>query len=218
MAAVIDSYPASVFSNSNPLSDIDILLAHSIHFTWGYPDYIRQAFLILQSLHCEYVPQDSNRELTWGQLRKALETADSKNVRCLVACNPMTSQNVLDFLAKTGDPDVCLRVAENPTTHAATLTRLSRHTSSAVRMAVCENSNTAEGVLLYLAADVCPDVRFTMAENPNIPQTVLQVLSTDENPYVCERASRTLNRMHKGEIVVADFSRVARRRIDRAAL
>ncbi|HEY9790181.1 MAG TPA: hypothetical protein V6D22_07275, partial [Candidatus Obscuribacterales bacterium] len=126
MAAVIERYPSTSSSNSNALSDIDILLAHSIHFTWGYPDYIRQAFLILQKLHCEFVPQDSKKELTWAQLRKALETADSKNVRCLVACNPKTSQNVLDFLAKTGESDVCLRVAENPTAHAATLTRLSR--------------------------------------------------------------------------------------------
>lgn len=206
------------YSGRQILTDLDILLAHSIHFTWGYPDYVKRAFDVLASLNCEYVPADPHKELTWAQLRKALETADSKSVRCLVAGDSATPQNVLDFLAKSDDQDVARRVAENQRTHAATLTRLSRHDSASVRMAVGENRNTAEGVLLYLTQDDCPDVRYIMAENPHIPLAVLEVLSTDENPYVCERAARTLNRMHEGQVVVADFSRVARRRIGRAAL
>jgi hypothetical protein len=214
--AVSESKIETPSDSLQPLSDLDILLSYSIHFTWGYPDYLRQAFKVLQDLSCEYVPMDPHKELTWKQLRQAIETADSLSVRCLVAGHGQTPINVLDYLARGKDEDVSRRVAENPNSHAATLARLSRHAAVAVRMAVSENTNTAEGVLLHLTSDTNPDLRYIMAENANMPRTVLEVLSTDENPYVRERAMRSLN-VTKVEVLVADFSRVARRRIDRAA-
>lgn len=194
-----------------------IELSHSLHFSWGYPDYIKQSFLVLQRLQCEFIPVEKDKELTWAQLRKALETADSESARFLVAGSPDTPVNVLDYLSRGKEVAVARRVAEHPNVHTATLNRLSKHADPSVRMAVSENKRTPEGVLLALTRDSSPDVRYIMAENPNMLRTVLEVLCIDENPYVSDRARSTLNRLTKGELLVADFSRVARRRIGRTS-
>jgi hypothetical protein len=194
-----------------------IELSHSLHFSWGYPDYIRQSFKVLQRLQCEFIPVDHKKELTWGQLRKALETADSESARFLVAGSPDTPPNVLDYLSGGPEVGVARRVAEHHNVHVSTLTRLSKHGDASVRMAVSENKRTPEGVLLALTRDPNPDVRYVMAENPAMLRSIIEVLCTDENPYVCDRARATLNRLTKGEVLVADFSRVARRRIGRTS-
>jgi hypothetical protein len=203
--------------NSSVLSDEDIELSHSVYFTWGYPDYVRQAFRLLQDTHSPLLPPDPDKEMTWSQLRKALEAADSSGVRYIVAGNPNTPQNVLDFLSKTGDKQICRRIAENSRTHPSTLSRLARHEAAEVRIAVCENIHTPGGTLLQLTADSNPDVRYAMADCSSMPQTVLQVLSNDENPYVSARARASLQTLTNGEVLAPDFSRVARRRIGRAA-
>ena len=201
------------------LADEAIELSHCFYFTWGYPDYVRQAFQLLHAAGDDAVPHDPHKDLTWSQLRHALEVADSHRIRYLVAGNPNTPQNVLDFLSKAPQAKVAQRVAENPHTHAVTLQRLSRHEDADVRLAVSENAHAPENVLLALTADPNSDIRYCMAENCNMPLTVLEVLCSDENPYVSARALASIKSItNKPEILMPDFSRVARRRIGRSVI
>ena len=199
------------------LADEAIQLSHTYHFSWGYPDYIKQAFDFMKSSgSADIPPWADSKDMTWKQLRHALETADSFRVRYLVAGNPNTPPNVLDFLSREGSARVAQRVAENPRAHAATLERLARHSQPDVRLAVSENPQAPEGALLALTKDSNADIRYCMAENCNMPLAVLEVLCSDENPYVSARAQASLRTItNKAEVLVPDFSRVARRRIGR---
>lgn len=198
------------------LSDDEIDLAFSIYFTWGYPDFVREAFRVLEAVSEN--PIDPNKNLSWRELRLALEEADSPRIRYMVAGNPSTRNNVLNFLAKQPDATVARRVAENPNVHGSTLVFLARHEVATVRLAVAENATAPECVLLTLARDEDADIRYAMAENHNSPLSVLEVLSADENPFVSVRADQTLRSLTPTEVVRPDFSRVARRRIGRAAM
>lgn len=194
------------------LTDEEIELSFSIYFTWGYPDYVREALNFLLASREKYARLSPDRELTWRQLREILEDADSSEVRMVIASRPSTSQSILNFLANSANFDVVLRVAENPNTHVATLTRLIRHDCPQVRIAVAEHANTPEVLLHLLAVDADADVRLALAENFNLPKPVLEVLVADENPYVVARAQRSLQaEATPAQVVTANFRSALRR-------
>jgi hypothetical protein len=60
---------------------------------------------------------------------------------------------------------------------------------------VSDHRNTGLDVMLELAVDVNADVRLAVAENHNISRDVLILLLDDENPYVADRARKTLARI-----------------------
>jgi hypothetical protein len=195
------------------LTDDEIALSFSIHFTWGYPDYMREAFNYLLKSVDTYAKVNPDKDLPWAILRIIFEEADSTQV---LAGRPTTAAPILNFLATSADLRVVQRVAENPSTHVATLTRLVRHHSSAIRMAVSEHPSTTEVLLQILARDEDADLRFALAENYNMPRAVLETLEQDENPYIAARASRTLAELtpSTAQVVTANF-RSTLRRIDR---
>jgi hypothetical protein len=199
-------------ANRYSLTNEEIELSFSIYFTWGYPDYVREALNLLLVTRPKYSHLTPQKELTWRQLREILEDADSPEVRMLIASRPGTSPSILNFLANSNDNAVVLRVAENPNTHVATLTRLIRHTSSQVRIAVAEHATTPEVLLHLLAVDADADVRMALAENSNLSKPVLEILANDENPYVAARAARSLQpEPTPAQIVTANFRSTLRR-------
>lgn len=198
------------------ITDEEIALSFSVYFTWGYPDYIRQALNLMVQESPPHAKLDPDRELTWAQLNALLAIADSREMRIRIAQDTRTPTCVLNFLASTGDKLITRLVAENTSAHVATLTRLMRNSSPQVRMAVAEHPSIPESLLLILARDEDADVRFSLAENARTPESVLNVLCGDENPYVAARAERTLQRnatsVVPAQVVTADFVKAAARK------
>jgi hypothetical protein len=114
------------------------------------------------------------------------------HIRCIVAGNPNTSNQVLAHLAEDNISIVRRHVAENSRTPIEILKRLAFDTALDVRLAVAENSCTPPELLARLASDSDLDVRYGVAEIPHIPMNILAELARDENPYVRCRALRTL--------------------------
>ncbi|HEY9678833.1 MAG TPA: hypothetical protein V6C76_12555 [Drouetiella sp.] len=74
-------------------------------------------------------------------------------------------------------------------------------------MTVAEEATESDDVLWLLVQDPNPDVRFCLAENYDINPEILRALSEDENPYVANRAQKTIMRMRSpGVVVDHDFS------------
>ncbi len=88
-------------------------------------------------------------------------------------------------------------IANHPTTSAIVLHRLSQHNDVEVRMAVADNKNTHIITTAQLAQDNSPDLRYALAENHQIDSSILNILATDENPYVADRAQKTLLRLQQ---------------------
>lgn len=201
-----DRQPDIVGGESSDLPEDAFALAFSICFTWGYPDYMREAlnFIVRE----RYASEPSAYICTtWKELRYIIEEADSTETKYIIAGNPHTPQAVLDYLAKIGDDAVARRVAENSRAHRKTLARLADHACVEVRVAVAENSATSEGTLAKLGSDESSDVRYTMAHNTHTPEAILRALVDDENPYVGARALQTLERLAGPQIVTANFAR-----------
>lgn len=200
------------------LPDEVIALAFSYYFTWGYPDYMKEALsLVSQSGGiCDTLGIDPKKDLTWRQLRLVIEEADSGRVRYMVAGNPKTTPSILNFLSADKDVRVVRRVAENPNAHTSTLARLAAHDDVSVRICICEHEGAPELILLALTKDPHSDVRYALAENVHAPMSVIELLTMDENPYISSRAMRTMNALRPAQVLAPDFSRVARRRIGRA--
>lgn len=117
------------------------------------------------------------------------------DVKNMMASNPNTAIDVLDYLSTTSKPEILIRVAENPSCSENTLRRLASSLHTEVRVACAENSKTPEDVLECLARDENPDVRFRIAENVSAPFSILAKLAEDDNPYVSSRAITTLERL-----------------------
>lgn len=58
-----------------------------------------------------------------------------------------------------------------------------------------DHPDTPLKLLIVLAEDGNADLRFALAENHNIHSNVLCVLAEDANPFVADRAQRTLARL-----------------------
>lgn len=111
----------------------------------------------------------------------------------LLAGSDQTPTHELIRLARNSAAVVRRRVAENPRTPLIALIKLTYDRDPDVRIGVCDNSCTPAGLLMLLAGSSCVDVRFAIAENSQSPSQILRVLTRDENPYVADRAARTLN-------------------------
>jgi hypothetical protein len=96
-------------------------------------------------------------------------------------------------------------IAENPSLPPSVLEELASYPDKEVKAAVGDNRNTAADTLMMLARDDDVDVRYTLAENHNIPLDVLQLLLEDDNPYVADRARRTINRLNQPAILKTMF-------------
>ena len=53
---------------------------------------------------------------------------------------------------------------------------------------------------MLLANDEDADVRYALAENHNISRAVLNKLEGDSNPYVADRATKTLQRISANDL------------------
>jgi hypothetical protein len=96
------------------------------------------------------------------------------------------------------------RIERNVRTPHFLLRRLAASASAELRTAVGEHKNAPNEVLQKLASDESDDVRFSLAENHNLDKQILELLSVDANPYVAQRASRTLSRAYPN--ISASFS------------
>lgn len=88
-----------------------------------------------------------------------------------------------------------LSLAESPTASADILTELAMSSFPDVREAVADHQLCPVSIRLMLADDEYIEVRFALAENHNMPFQVLEKLSQDANPYVANRAERTMRRV-----------------------
>lgn len=97
-------------------------------------------------------------------------------------------------------------VAADCTTPAHVLDELVQSEDPEVRIALADNPNTPIDMLLLLTHDESADVRYSLAENHNVPLEVLRELLEDDNPYVADRARRTISRICQSAAITADFS------------
>lgn len=95
---------------------------------------------------------------------------------------------------------VCL--AENSASNAELLAELSQDRDAQVRLAVAENPSTPHCLLELLALDEDADVRYGMAANAQMPAGILILLAQDENPYVSNRASKTMSSLARQGVIV----------------
>ncbi|MBZ0188199.1 MAG: hypothetical protein K8F91_18260 [Candidatus Obscuribacterales bacterium] len=97
-------------------------------------------------------------------------------------------------LAVHQDYRVRCRVAEHPRVPVLLLLQLACDQDAEVRIAVSEHAKLPQAALFELIVDDCADVRYAIAENHNLSVAVLSELADDENPFVSQRARRSLNR------------------------
>ncbi len=92
-------------------------------------------------------------------------------------------------------------VAEQPDTSSTALMKLAAHADVGVRIAVADHPSTRSETVLLLAQDENADLRYAIAENHNIDVAVLNMLTEDDNPFVAQRAKKTLARLQAASIV-----------------
>ncbi len=85
--------------------------------------------------------------------------------------------------------------ASHASTTASILQGLSKHHSLEVRMAVADNENTSANTSMQLAHDSNADLRYAMAENHHMHKSILDFLTKDINPFVADRAQKTILRL-----------------------
>lgn len=174
-------------------------LAFIVKFCWRSPLHMKEAIKILLSARLD------------GGKRKLRTRFDSEcseiieEVHFHLAGNPETSEEVLSYLGKVGNPRICERVALNPRTPEEALRQMAEHEDPEVRAAVGENPYCPITILYRLAKDEHPDVRFRLAENPNLPNSILEELGADSNPFISSRANATLRRLAGGAVVEGKF-------------
>lgn len=100
----------------------------------------------------------------------------------------------LHLLAHSSLASTRRRVAENYAAPIDVLDELSRDPNSEVRIAVGLNRRASEEILQVLTADPDPDVRYALAEASYLSLQALKRLSEDDNPFVCQRARRTVDK------------------------
>lgn len=111
------------------------------------------------------------------------------------AGSPETSVSELSQLAKSNDVAVRRRVAENERSPRDVQELLARDPKPEVRIAVGLSRLTPENILAQLANDEQDDVRYWLSSAGYLPLKLLEQLSVDSNPYVADRAQRTLARL-----------------------
>jgi hypothetical protein len=97
------------------------------------------------------------------------------------------------------------QAAKNPRTSAHVLNKLARSADLSVRLAVADHGNTSSETIMFLTKDISVDLRYALAENHNIDTTALYLLAEDSNPYVVQRANKTLARLAGGSAISTIF-------------
>jgi hypothetical protein len=126
----------------------------------------------------------------------------------LKAANPQISREQLALLAQSDNHKVRRRVAEHSNTPSVVLAQLSQDDHASVKLEAARNSAAPTEIALELAHDSDPTVRYGLAEDANISKEALGTLVMDENPYVSDRARKTLaavctdKRKRRGKIPV----------------
>jgi hypothetical protein len=112
--------------------------------------------------------------------------------KMMAASSASTPGPILACLAVDDSPTIRKRVAENARSPADVLDLLASDSAPAVRVAVARNSATPPYLLRKLSIDESADVRLAIAANPDMPDAILLSLFLDPDPFVAERASKTL--------------------------
>ncbi|HMW88425.1 MAG TPA: hypothetical protein PKN86_09535 [Candidatus Obscuribacter sp.] len=95
-------------------------------------------------------------------------------------------------LASHGHYRVRARVAEHPHASIQLLYSLAKDPHPEVRISLSGRKCLPAIILETLLNDECPEVRLELAENPHLELHKLHQLTQDDNPYVSERAWKTL--------------------------
>jgi hypothetical protein len=191
-------------SDKNSREDIAFIVC----FNWKTIDRLKEAVQVYLSSRLDEGNDCTSKS---GRISKTgathLDASDMFSVRLIIAGNPLTPPNVLDYLAKRSMrfPTLLERIADNPNTSKRTLRQLACHPAASVRAAVAENVTAPAEALEILVTDDDIDVRYRLAENPNVQMAILESLTEDSNPYVAERARRTINRLTAQAVVTAKF-------------
>jgi hypothetical protein len=112
------------------------------------------------------------------------------------------SSDWTSYSAGESTTDRVMQAAENPATLPDILSLLADSCNLEVRMAVADNKNTLLETMMMLAQDESADLRYQLAESHNIHYSVLKVLAKDSNPFVADRAQRTLARLIGGAVII----------------
>lgn len=170
----------------------------------------RQSYTGIKSLttpHLQALSQlvenysEAIEETTSFSRAKANSSAQQKIARAGMDAAP-DQKDVYAMIVGSGDAmDVCtlkkrqLSLAESPSASADILSELAMSSFPDVREAVADHLLCPISIRLMLADDEHIEVRFALAENHNMPFQVLEKLSQDCNPYVANRAERTMRRV-----------------------
>ncbi len=155
-------------------------------FNWSSLQQLREATTMFLTARLYSMAQKATQSIT---------ESGSPRLKTMMASNPQTPADLLEFLTIVGSNSVVVRVAENLNTGKDTLTRLAFSNDPEIRAAVADNPNTPETCFKRLTNDESVDVRYRLAENPLAPAGCLYNLLRDENPYVSARARATLSRI-----------------------
>lgn len=119
-------------------------------------------------------------------------TRDVSKLLYLFAGKPTISTSDLARLSTCRSAAVRRRIAEHPRCPLELLTRLSVDEDIDVRAAVALHPRTPPSLAARLCADDSVDLRYEMASMPQLPFVLLDKLAHDDNPYVSERAEKTI--------------------------
>lgn len=173
-----------------PKSDISYIF----RFNWRSLQQLREAVTLFLSARLHSVSE---------RARKAVSETGCNRLKAMIASNPDTPADMLEYLIHVSPIAVLERVAENLNASSQTLWQLAQHECFEVRVAVAENANCPAACLEMLIDDECVDVRFRIAENPSAPIPVLYKALKDENPYVAHRARKTLSKILMNTITLS---------------
>lgn len=122
----------------------------------------------------------------------------SKDIRIskdyIAAGCPDSSEEDLRQLSKSEVAAIRRRVAENPRVPSEVLKKLAADNDYHVRIAVGLNRSCELSIITDLIYDENPDVRFWLASTSYLPERLIFELTEDPNPFVADRARRTLLR------------------------
>lgn len=176
-----------------PKTDISFIF----NFNWRSLHQLRDAITIFLSARLYAVAQ---------RAAESIRESGCSQLKSMIASNPQTPGDLLDFLSHVSHSSILVRIAENPQATKETLSRLAFHDDSDVRCAVVDNSNTPDSCYKRLVNDESADVRYRLAENPHAPLTSLYNLLKDENPYVVQRAKLTITHIINNTIALSQLA------------
>lgn len=173
-----------------PKTDISFIF----NFNWRSLQQLREAITVFLSARLFSVAQ---------RAAQSISETGCPHLKCLLASNPNTPADLLDYLLEVSNSQIHVRIAENPNTSKETLSKLAFSHDPDVRAAIVDNPGTPESCFKRLINDESVDVRYRIAENPHAPLTSLYSLLRDENPYVSQRARQTLARILSNTLALA---------------